>query len=223
MTGYPLARLRRSRMQSCLRDLFCEANVVKTDLVQLCAWVKPGDAAAAAAGASTTGVRGVYVEAQASTPQLVEELAGVKREFGEKMAVMVDAREWSQDEVVACAREGVDSFTVAHMQLDTIRQTLEASGLHNTMLSCAVTPPMPSSDFTIVKGGLTELDTLHDEAASSTIPTVAHHTDFAMLAAACEKGWLDESRVLPEAVLSFKRAGASFVITPFANKIASAM
>jgi porphobilinogen synthase len=41
-----------------------------------------------------------------------------------------------------------------------------------------------------------------------------------MLMAAIERGWLDGSRVIPESLLSFKRAGADAIITYFARDVA---
>ena len=42
-----------------------------------------------------------------------------------------------------------------------------------------------------------------------------------MLAAAAENGWLDRDRVVMEALLAFKRAGADGVLTYFAPEIAT--
>jgi porphobilinogen synthase len=40
------------------------------------------------------------------------------------------------------------------------------------------------------------------------------------LKAAAVNGWLDESKVVPEALLAFKRAGADGVLTYFALQVA---
>jgi porphobilinogen synthase len=41
-----------------------------------------------------------------------------------------------------------------------------------------------------------------------------------MLTAAIERRWLDGDRVIPESLLSFKRAGADGIITYFARDMA---
>lgn len=50
------------------------------------------------------------------------------------------------------------------------------------------------------------------------LPIGAYHVSgqYAMMKASVEKGWLDERHAVEEMVLSFKRAGASFIITYYA-------
>jgi porphobilinogen synthase len=54
------------------------------------------------------------------------------------------------------------------------------------------------------------------------VPTFAYQVsgEYAMLAAAIEKGWLEQDRVILESLLAFKRAGAAGVLTYFAPKAA---
>jgi porphobilinogen synthase len=44
--------------------------------------------------------------------------------------------------------------------------------------------------------------------------------EYAMIKAAGERGWIDEERVAMEVLTSMKRAGADFIITYFAKRIA---
>jgi porphobilinogen synthase len=44
--------------------------------------------------------------------------------------------------------------------------------------------------------------------------------EYAMLKAACEKGWLDYDVAMPEMLLSIKRAGASVILSYFAKDFA---
>ncbi len=44
-----------------------------------------------------------------------------------------------------------------------------------------------------------------------------------MLKAAAQQGWLDERRVVMESLLSFRRAGATMILTYFASQVAEWM
>ncbi len=44
-----------------------------------------------------------------------------------------------------------------------------------------------------------------------------------MIKAAAQKGWIDEERVMMEALLSMKRAGADIIITYFAKDVAKVL
>jgi porphobilinogen synthase len=54
------------------------------------------------------------------------------------------------------------------------------------------------------------------------VPTFAYQVsgEYAMLMAAARNGWLDEKKVILEALLAFKRAGADGVLTYFALTVA---
>jgi porphobilinogen synthase len=66
------------------------------------------------------------------------------------------------------------------------------------------------------------LDIVRRVSETFQVPTFAYQVsgEYAMLAAAFEKGWLDEDKVIVESLLAFKRAGASGVLTYFAPKVA---
>jgi len=66
------------------------------------------------------------------------------------------------------------------------------------------------------------LDVLYRLKAEFQMPTFAYQVsgEYAMLMAACEKGWLDRAVVVPEALTAFKRAGADGVLTYFARDMA---
>ncbi len=57
------------------------------------------------------------------------------------------------------------------------------------------------------------------------VPTFAYQVsgEYAMIMAACEKGYLDPKKVIPESLLSFKRAGADGILTYFAMDVAKAL
>jgi porphobilinogen synthase len=78
------------------------------------------------------------------------------------------------------------------------------------------------ADMVMVKPGMPYLDIVHRVRAEFGVPTFAYQVsgEYAMLVAACQNGWLDRKKVVPESLLAFKRAGASGVLTYFAMEIA---
>jgi porphobilinogen synthase len=74
----------------------------------------------------------------------------------------------------------------------------------------------------MVKPGMPYLDVVRRVSETFAVPTFAYQVsgEYAMLAAAFEKGWLDEDKVVLESLLAFKRAGAAGVLTYFAPKAA---
>jgi porphobilinogen synthase len=54
------------------------------------------------------------------------------------------------------------------------------------------------------------------------MPTFAYQVsgEYAMIAAAASKGWLDGEKAMMESLIAFKRAGADGVLTYFAAKAA---
>jgi porphobilinogen synthase len=62
------------------------------------------------------------------------------------------------------------------------------------------------------------LDVLHRVKETFGMPTFAYQVsgEYAMLAGAIERGWLNGDRVILESLMGFKRAGADGVLTYFA-------
>ncbi len=78
------------------------------------------------------------------------------------------------------------------------------------------------ADMIMVKPGLPYLDIIYRVKTEFGVPTFAYNVsgEYAMLMAAAEKGWLDETSVMMESLLAFKRAGADGILTYFAKKAA---
>ncbi len=74
----------------------------------------------------------------------------------------------------------------------------------------------------MVKPGLPYLDILYRLKSTFGMPTFAYQVsgEYAMLTAAAQNGWLDGDRVIPEALMAFKRAGADGILTYFALDMA---
>lgn len=78
------------------------------------------------------------------------------------------------------------------------------------------------ADMVMVKPGLPYLDIVHRVSETFKVPTLAFQVsgEYAMIQAADQNGWIDGYRVMMETLLSFKRAGASGIITYFAERAA---
>jgi porphobilinogen synthase len=74
------------------------------------------------------------------------------------------------------------------------------------------------ADMVMVKPGMPYLDILRRVKDHYKAPTYVYQVsgEYAMLQAAIKNGWLDEDRVIMEALLAFKRAGADGILTYFA-------
>jgi len=81
------------------------------------------------------------------------------------------------------------------------------------------------ADMVMVKPGMPYLDIVRRVKTEFRVPTYAYQVsgEYAMLKAAAQNGWLDESRCMLEALLGFKRAGADGVLTYFALDAARAL
>jgi porphobilinogen synthase len=78
------------------------------------------------------------------------------------------------------------------------------------------------ADMVMVKPGMPYLDIVRRVKERFAVPVFAYQVsgEYAMLAAAMEKGWLERDRAMLEALLAFKRAGASGILTYFALEAA---
>jgi porphobilinogen synthase len=78
------------------------------------------------------------------------------------------------------------------------------------------------ADFLMVKPALCYLDVIHLLKGHADIPIAAYNVsgEYAMLKAACQNGWLDYNKAMPEMLTSIKRAGADVILTYFAKDYA---
>jgi porphobilinogen synthase len=78
------------------------------------------------------------------------------------------------------------------------------------------------ADIVMVKPALPYLDVVSRVKAEFGLPLAAYSVsgEYAMIRAAGTLGWLDEERVMMEALVSIRRAGADLVITYFAKDAA---
>ena len=77
------------------------------------------------------------------------------------------------------------------------------------------------ADMVMVKPGMPYLDIVRRVKDEFKVPTMVYQVsgEYAMLAGAIERGWLDE-KVIEESLLAMKRAGADGILTYFAKQAA---
>ncbi|MCB1512490.1 MAG: porphobilinogen synthase [Hyphomicrobiaceae bacterium] len=78
------------------------------------------------------------------------------------------------------------------------------------------------ADMVMVKPGMPYLDIIRRVKDQFGVPTFAYQVsgEYAMLAGAAERGWLDGDKVMMESLTGFKRAGCNGILTYFAPRAA---
>jgi porphobilinogen synthase len=78
------------------------------------------------------------------------------------------------------------------------------------------------ADMLMVKPALPYLDIVRRVREECLLPLAAYNVsgEYAMIKAADEKGWIDGTRVMMEALFSIKRAGSDLILTYFAKEAA---
>ena len=81
------------------------------------------------------------------------------------------------------------------------------------------------ADIVMVKPALAYLDVISRVKQRFGHPTAAYNVsgEYAMIKAAAQNGWIDENTVVPEVLLSIKRAGADLILTYFAKEMAAGL
>ena len=78
------------------------------------------------------------------------------------------------------------------------------------------------ADMLLMKPGMPYLDILREARDRFPLPLGVYQVsgEYAMLQAAFQRGWLEPERAMMESLLSFRRAGADFIVTYFAKDAA---
>jgi porphobilinogen synthase len=81
------------------------------------------------------------------------------------------------------------------------------------------------ADIVMVKPALPYLDVIAQTRSRVSVPIAAYQVsgEYSMIKAAAQQGWIDESSVMLETLLSIKRAGADLILTYFAKDAAQAL
>jgi porphobilinogen synthase len=77
------------------------------------------------------------------------------------------------------------------------------------------------ADIVMVKPAMAYLDVIRAVAQISPVPVSAYHVsgEYAMIKAAAEKGWLNETEAMVESLTAIKRSGANLIATYFVKDI----
>ena len=78
------------------------------------------------------------------------------------------------------------------------------------------------ADIVMVKPAVNYLDIIYRVKRRFGVPTAAYHvsSEYAMIKAAGQNGWIDEKQAAIEATVAIKRAGADLILTYFAEDLA---
>ncbi len=78
------------------------------------------------------------------------------------------------------------------------------------------------ADMLLMKPGMPYLDILREARDRFDLPLGVYQVsgEYSMLQAAFQRGWLEPERAMMESLLSFRRAGADFIVTYFAKEAA---
>ena len=81
------------------------------------------------------------------------------------------------------------------------------------------------ADMLMVKPALSYLDVIADIRQNFDLPIACYNVsgEYSLVKAAAAKGWVDETGVAYEKLLSMKRAGADLILTYFARDLASSL
>ena len=81
------------------------------------------------------------------------------------------------------------------------------------------------ADIVMVKPALSYLDVIREVKNNVDVPVAAYQVsgEYAMIKAAAQRGWIDETKAMVETITAIKRAGADLVASYFAAKWAEEM
>ena len=117
-------------------------------------------------------------------------------------------------------RDALDSAPVDDPSVPTDKKTyqMDPANSREALLEAEL-DEIEGADFLMVKPAVHYLDVIKQLKNNSLLPIAAYHVsgECAMLLAACKNGWLDYNIVMPETLLSIKRAGADLILTYFAK------
>jgi len=119
-------------------------------------------------------------------------------------------------------RDAVGSASAAGTRkLDKRTYQMDPANRREAMAEVAL-DEAEGADAVMVKPAGPYLDVIRDVRAATTLPVAAYQVsgEYAMLAAAGEKGWLDFEAAAMESLLGIRRAGADIILTYFAVRAA---
>ncbi len=117
-------------------------------------------------------------------------------------------------------REALDSAPVKNPDIPKDKKTYQMD-FHNSKeaLREAELDEMEGADLLMVKPGLPYLDIVQSLSNMSKLPIAVYQVsgEYAMIKAAAQQGWIDESQAMYESLIALKRAGATIIASYFAK------
>ncbi len=121
-------------------------------------------------------------------------------------------------------RDALDSAPVSDVNIPKDKKTyqMNPANKREALIEGALDTE-EGADFLMVKPALNYLDVIHIMKENFNLPIAAYHVsgECAMLIAACQNGWLEYDKAMPETLLSLKRAGTDVIISYFAKDYAT--
>jgi porphobilinogen synthase len=98
---------------------------------------------------------------------------------------------------------------------------MNPANVREALWECAL-DEAEGADMLLIKPALAYLDVIAKVKEATFLPVGAYHVsgEYAMVMAAAQNGWLDADKVFEECLLSIKRAGADFILTYAARRVA---
>lgn len=98
---------------------------------------------------------------------------------------------------------------------------MNPKNVREALLECLL-DESEGADMLLVKPALPYLDIIAKLREATYLPIAAYHVsgEYAMVMAAAEKGWIDANRAFEESLCSIRRAGADFILTYAAKRMA---
>jgi porphobilinogen synthase len=105
---------------------------------------------------------------------------------------------------------------------DRRQYQMDPANLREALLEAAL-DEQQGADFLMVKPALAYLDVIRAVRERTELPLLAYNVsgEYAMVKAAGRLGWIDERRVILEALTGMRRAGADAIITYHAKEVAA--
>lgn len=99
---------------------------------------------------------------------------------------------------------------------------MNPANVREALLECKLDEE-EGADMLLIKPALLYLDVIAKARAQTDLPIGAYHVsgEYAMIMAAAQNGWLDADRAFMECLLSIRRAGADFILTYAAARVAT--
>lgn len=117
-------------------------------------------------------------------------------------------------------REAVDSQLLGDRRTYQMDPGNRIEGVREAQLDIT-----EGADVVMVKPAGSYLDVVSDVAEVSTVPVAAYQVsgEYAMIEAAAERGWIDRDRAIFESVTGIARAGATIIVTYWAQELANSL